>query len=68
MNTYAYARTYTYLCARGQQAKLVMAGDSEASVPMVDPNKMNLVAEVSVKEPKVYNKVSASTSMCQSHA
>ena len=36
-------------------AKLVMDGDSEASVPMVDPNKMNLVAEVSIKEPKVYN-------------
>ena len=33
-----------------------MEGDSEASVPMVDPNKMNLVAEVSIKEPKVYNK------------
>ena len=37
-------------------AKLVMSGDSEAAVPMVDPNKMNLVAEVSIKEPKIYNK------------
>jgi len=26
----------------------------------VDPNKMNLVAEVSIKEPKIYNKVSMS--------
>ena len=40
-----------------EQAKLVMAGDSESSVPMVDPNKMNLVAEVSIKEPQIYNKV-----------
>ena len=51
------------LCGGGQQAKLVMAGDSEASVPMVDPNKMNLVAEVSTKEPKVYNKVSQCASI-----
>jgi len=40
-------------------AKLVMDGVSESSVPMVDPNKMNLVAEVSIKEPKVYNKGAA---------
>mmetsp|Transcript_30549 Transcript_30549/g.73651 ORF Transcript_30549/g.73651 Transcript_30549/m.73651 type:complete len:2104 (+) Transcript_30549:136-6447(+) len=36
-------------------AKLVMQGDDYNKVPMNDPNKINLVAEVSCKAPKVFN-------------
>jgi len=36
-------------------AKMVVEGDDVQKVPMVDPNKLNLVAEVSIKAPQVYN-------------
>uniref|UniRef100_A0A069DM27 CAD like protein n=1 Tax=Clytia hemisphaerica TaxID=252671 RepID=A0A069DM27_9CNID len=35
--------------------KIVLDGEDEASVPFDDPNKRNLIAEVSCKEPKLYN-------------
>ncbi|XP_076462198.1 multifunctional protein CAD-like isoform X2 [Babylonia areolata] len=35
--------------------KLVVEGDQVSSIPMDDPNSMNLVAEVSLKAPAVYN-------------
>jgi len=34
--------------------KIVMPGVDAASVPQVDPNKINLVAQVSIKAPKLY--------------
>ncbi|XP_061197574.1 CAD protein-like isoform X1 [Saccostrea echinata] len=35
--------------------KIFMEGVDSASIPLMDPNKINLVAEVSLKEPVVYN-------------
>ncbi|EKX35079.1 hypothetical protein GUITHDRAFT_160213 [Guillardia theta CCMP2712] len=35
--------------------KLVMDGDNENQIQFADPNKLNLVAEVSCKQPQVYN-------------
>jgi len=37
------------------KGKLVIEGDDAAAIEFTDPNAENLVAKVSIKEPKVYN-------------